>query len=278
MPEAPFSLPMSLHTVNWPRGDSAPPAAAGSHAARCFPSNPGWQVCDWGLETGLPSLISVQPPRVHRAPRARRATFLHTGALAHGSRLVLPTLEGETGPLRRAHLCPLGAPRLLGPVRPASCLLRRDFLPSVPGGHWAPAPEAVAQGTGTGGGEERRRPGAGGRGPGRPRAGVWEGPRSSAAEGSPLPLASHSGALPADARKQRTQRPGARPARSQELRSASARPAPEAARPPRASAEPGSGTAERAGVPRTLRAPGPRAVAGRAGLCDVRRPAASRAG
>lgn len=112
-----------------------------------------------------------------------------------------------------------------------------------------------------------------GRGARRGGARVGEGPRSRD-RGGPRAL------LPGPPRgrpRPACRRPGANSAPSRELRGASSRRAPEAARSPRAWGRgvPGSGAG---GCPARPPRPGPRAVAGRAGLCDVRRPAASRAG
>lgn len=262
-------------TVNWPGGAPVPPATRGQARYR-------------GLQTGSPLKPQSRIPRERRAAQGPAHGLCNPGGggVWHTGVAKCPLRgEGATGPLRRARRCSLGAPRLLGPT---GFLLAPLGLPPrcarvATGRQTRRRGPGCRNGAGRGGGGRRVQDRAeewrgGGLGPGGRLPGQGWGRGPGAGPGvSPAACPRGSRVLPR-ALAASLREAGRKLCPIPELRSASSRRAPQAARPPRASVGTGFRAAARPGAPRALGAPGPRAVAGRAGLCDVRRPAASRAG
>lgn len=172
--------------VHWLCGAPTPPAAAGSQGTCHFPGAPGTRERDRGPD-------NPPQPCCGRA-RAGRARALVTRGVAEPAGVKCPPCgEGETGPLRRARWCPLGA--RVSSARPAGLPARATGTssPRCPGGHSAPDPEAGKPGRWRG--REGR-----GREEGRVRKTPWGRERPATRVGPPAAEAGSQGPGPSSLR------------------------------------------------------------------------------
>lgn len=198
--------------VHWLCGAPTPPAAAGSQGTCHFPGAPGTRERDRGPD-------NPPQPCCGRA-RAGRARALVTRGVAEPAGVKCPPCgEGETGPLRRARWCPLGA--RVSSARPAGLPARATGTssPRCPGGHSAPDPEAGKPGRWRG--REGR-----GREEGRVRKTPWGRERPATRVGPPAAEAGSQGPGRPPCARSRVLSAGARRQRRRGWSAALPRPAP----------------------------------------------------